>query len=41
VSEGAAGWALGCAMAKQHSSEVNPAIFSNGLIIAGFILVTP
>jgi hypothetical protein len=41
VSEGAAGLALGCATAKQHSSEVKPAIFSNGLIIAGFILVRP
>ena len=33
--------ALGCAMAKQQSSEVNPAIFSNGVMIAGVIVVRP
>ena len=41
MSEGAAVLALCCAMAKQQSSEVNPAIFSNGVVIAGVIVVRP
>ena len=39
VSEGAAAVLVLLAMAKQQSSEVIPAIFSNGVMIAGVIVV--
>ena len=41
VSEGTAVLALCCAMAKQQSSVVNPATFSNGVMIAGVIIIRP
>ena len=41
VSEGIEVLALCCAVAKQQSSVVNPATFSNGVMIAGVIIIRP